>query len=146
MDDGRNNTDLEIGDLRSHLNDMYGIKLPEGLLFSSGKKVFLYTGRDIFQVGRRGLYIGTLDAGRFRPSLYASQMATKCIIDIESNAASDWMSGLDIPIPKDIEASSLGYFAIIRYKKYIIGIGKPKETRIINNLPKNARLPLGRKV
>jgi len=123
--------------IRKYLKDEFGIALPDGRMFVEGKKVFIYTGGDIDLRGRYGLYIGSTE-NVFRPSFAAAQLATKGFVDVDGKQASWWMCGLDI------EKEAGGYYAIVRYKEYILGVGKPKDGKIINNLPKNRRLPLGK--
>ncbi len=125
----------DYSDIRRYLEEEFGIGLPAGRMLTRGKKVFLYTGRDTGLMGREGIYIGTVDKG-FRPSHYAAQLATKGLVEVGEKQARRWMCGLDI------EKQAEGYYAVVRYGKYNLGIGKPKEGRIINNLPKNRRLPL----
>ncbi len=122
-------------EIRSYLKKEFGIELPAGKMLKRGKKVFLYTGGDTGLKGREGLYIGTADKG-FRPSHYVVQLATKGLAEVDERQARKWMCGLDI------EKEAEGYYAVVRYGRYNLGVGKPKEGRIINNLPKNRRLPL----
>ncbi len=126
-----------IPEIKKYLADEFGIMLPEGRLFQEGKKVYLFTGKELGLKGMHGLYMGNVESG-FRPSGYAAQLATKGFTEVDEKDAMQWMCGLDI------KKHAEGYYTIIKYKGYKLGIGKPKEGRIINNLPKNRRLPLGR--
>ena len=126
---------VDLSGIREYLENEFGIKLPKGRMFLNERKVFLYTGRELGFEGRYGMYLGSLD-GPFRPSTYAAQLATKGIVDVDEKQANTWMCGLDIKV------QAQGYYAVVRYKGYLLGVGKPKEGRIINNLPKNRRLPL----
>jgi len=129
--------DADFKRIREYLRDEFGITLPEGRMSVEGKRVFIYTGDDIDLRGRYGLYIGSIE-NVFRPSFAAAQLATRGFVDVDGKQASQWMCGLDI------EKEAEGYYTIVRYKDYILGVGKPKDGRIINNLPKNRRLPLRR--
>jgi NOL1/NOP2/fmu family ribosome biogenesis protein len=128
--------EIDFEEIKEYLKNEFGIILPKGRMFANENKVFLYTGAEIDLEGRFGIYLGAMNKGIFRPSTYAAQLATKGIGDIDEKQAKNWMCGLDI----NVEAK--GYYAIVRYKKYLLGVGKPKEGKIINNLPKNRRLPL----
>ena len=128
--------EINFSRIIEYLKEEFGIILPRGRMFANTNKVFLYTGVDVDLEGRFGIYLGAMNKGVFRPSTYSAQLATKGIIEIEENDAKNWMCGLDIPV------DAKGYYAIVKYKKYLLGVGKPKEGKIINNLPKNRRLPL----
>jgi NOL1/NOP2/fmu family ribosome biogenesis protein len=127
--------EFSIGGAVEYMREEFGIELPAGRLFLEGKKLFLYTGKEVGLDGRYGMYLGSVENG-FRPSVYACQLATKGFTDIDRKEAMTWMCGLDI------KKQSTGYYSIMRHGRYILGVGKPKEGRIINNLPKNRRLPL----
>ncbi len=129
--------EFEEGELRRHLDETYGIVLPKGRMFANGKKVFLYTGKDLPVNGRHGIYIGSIERV-FRPSVYVSQLAKKNFVELDEKEAMQWMCGLDV------RKKAEGYHVIIKYGKYILGVGKAKEEKIINNLPKNRRLPLSK--
>lgn len=124
-----------IEQVKEYLKKEFGIELPEGRLYEEGKRMFLYTGRELYLNGRFGMYIGNVENG-FRPGMNIIPLATKGFTEVEEKDAKQWMCGLDIK--KDAK----GYYTIIKYKDYLLGIGKPKEGKIINNLPKNRRLPL----
>lgn len=121
--------------IREHLLENYGIKLPQGMMFEENQKIFLYTGVEIDLSGRRGIYIAKINKD-IRPSVNITHLAKKNILDVSESDAKTWMCGLDI------KGDAEGPYVMIRFDGYIIGIGKPKEGRIINNLPKNRRLPL----
>jgi len=127
--------ELDLGGVRKHLEDEFGIVLPQGKIFANDKKVFLYTGKEMDFEGRYGLYLGSIEHP-FRPSVYSSQLATKGFVEVNEKEAKEWMCGLDIK--KNVE----GNFVLIKFGKYILGPGKPREGKILNNLPKNRRLPL----
>jgi NOL1/NOP2/fmu family ribosome biogenesis protein len=128
---------FSIEEIKKYLKDEFGIELPRGKIFAEGKRVFLYTGKDLGLGGRYGIYIGNIENG-FRPSTYVIELATKGFTEVSEKEAMEWMCGLDIK--KDAE----GFYTIIKFGKYKLGVGKPKEGRIINNLPKNRRLPLSK--
>jgi NOL1/NOP2/fmu family ribosome biogenesis protein len=128
-------TDIDFMEIAKYLKDEFGVELPANMMFSNERKVFIYTGQDLGLEGRKGIYLGTYDKG-FRPSVYTAQLATKGFTELTEKEAYQWMCGLDVL--KKAE----GYYTIVRFGKYLLGVGKPKETRIINNMPKNRRLPL----
>jgi NOL1/NOP2/fmu family ribosome biogenesis protein len=129
--------EFSIEEVRNYLKEEFGIELPEGRIHKEEKKLFLFTGKNLDLNGRFGLYIGSVEGG-FRPSIYVCQLATKGFTEVNEKEAMQWMCGLDIK--KEAE----GYYTIIKYGKYRLGVGKPKEGKIINNLPKNRRLPLSK--
>lgn len=122
--------------IREMLERDFGIKLPKGKFSIEGKFLFFYTGEDLLLVGTRGLHIGLLEDNGFRPTLDACQLAAKGFIDVDEKEAKRWMCGLDL------EKEATGNFVIMRFGRYILGPGKPRGGRILNNLPKNRRLPL----
>ena len=109
--------------IREMLDKEFGIKLPKGRFTIEGKFVFFYTGEDLPLTGTRGLHIGSMEDNGFRPSLDACQLASKDFVDVD-------------------EKEAKGNFVILRFGRYILGPGKPRSGRILNNLPKNRRLPL----
>ena len=125
---------IDYKEIKDYLKSEFGIEVG-GRMHAVGKKVFVYTGKELDIEGRYGMYLGTYDNG-FRPSVYASQLATKGFTDLDEKQASYWMCGLDV------KKDAVGYYTMLRFGKYTIGVGKPKEGKIINNLPKNRRLPL----
>lgn len=128
-------TEIDFVEIKEYLKENFGVELPDGIMFANEKKVFLYTGKELNLEGRKGIYLGTYDKG-FRPSIYSAQLATKGFTELNEKEAYQWMCGLDIQ--KEAE----GFYTIVRFGKYFLGVGKPKENRIINNMPKNRRLPL----
>ena len=124
------------GRIREMLEKDFGIKLPKGKFTIEGKYVFFYTGEDLPLTGTRGLHIGSMEDNGFRPSLDACQLADKEFIDVDEKEAKRWMCGLDL------EKEAKGNFVILRFGRYVLGPGKPRSGRILNNLPKNRRLPL----
>ena len=124
-----------IPEVERYLKDEFGIDLPKGKIIEDGKRLFLYTGKEIDLRGRFGMYIGSIESG-FRPSINILYLAKKGFTEVDEKDAKQWMCGLDI------KKEAKGYYTIIKYKEYILGVGKPKEGKIINNLPKNRRLPL----
>lgn len=123
--------------IRGYLRREFGIELPEGRMFEGKKdRVFLYTGEETGLEGRCGMYIGRLKRGGFRPSTNIAPLAAKGMTDVDERQAREWMCGLDI------KKEAKGFYTMIRFGRYVIGVGKPKEGVIINNLPKNRRLPL----
>ncbi len=129
------NLEPNFDHIREYLKDKFGIELPQGRMYAKGKRVFIYTGENMDLRGRQGLYTGSMERV-FRPSFAVAQLATQNFVDLDEQQAKQWMCGLDI------EKEASGYYVILRYKKYILGVGKPKQGKIINNLPKNRRLPL----
>jgi NOL1/NOP2/fmu family ribosome biogenesis protein len=128
---------FDVEEVRKYLKGEFGIDLSSGRILQEHEKLFYFSGRDIGIKGRHGMYIGSVKNG-FRPSSYVIQLATKGITDVDEKQAMEWMCGLDI------KKQAEGYYTAIRFGRYIIGVGKPKEGKIINNLPKNRRLPLSR--
>lgn len=122
--------------IKSVLEKDFGIKLPKGKFAFEGKYVFYFTGEKLPLQGTFGLHVGIIEEGGIRPTMDACQMATKGFVDVEEGDAKRWMCGLDL----DKEAE--GNFVIIRWGNYILGPGKPRRGKILNNLPKNRRLPL----
>ena len=122
--------------IRNFLDREFGIKLPKGRFTFEGKYVFLFTGKDLDLTGTRGLHIGTMETNEFRPTLDACQFATKDFVDVDEKEARRWMCGLDL------DKKAEGNHVIIRSGRYILGVGKPRGGWILNNLPKNRRLPL----
>ena len=122
--------------IRSYLDKEFGIKLPKGRFTLEGKYVFLFTGEDLNLAGTRGLHIGTMETDEFRPTIDACQFATKNFVDVDEKEARRWMCGLDL------DRKAEGNYVIVRFGKYVLGPGKPRGGKILNNLPKNRRLPL----
>jgi len=122
--------------IRRALKDELGIELPKGRFSLEGKYVFFYTGEDVPLTGTRGLHIAIMEDDGLRPTIDACQFATKNFVDVDEKEARRWMCGLDL------EKEAGGKFVIVRWGNYILGPGKPRGGRILNNLPKNRRLPL----
>ncbi len=122
--------------IRQMLEKEFGIKLPKGRFSFEGKFVFFFLGEDLPLTGTRGLHIGSLEDNGFRPTLDACQLATKNFVDVGEKEALRWMCGMDLG------KEAKGNYVIIRFGRYILGPGKPRSGRILNNLPKNRRLPL----
>jgi len=118
----------------------FGVKMPKGRIYQQGKRLFLFTGREVPLRDRykdgEGLRLASVAENDFRPTIELCQMATKGFLDVDEKEAVTWMCGMDLK--KEIEAD----YVIIKYKEYILGAGKPRGGRIINSTPKNRRLPL----
>jgi len=127
--------EFSIEEVRKYLKEEFGVELPKGRITQEGKKLYLFTGTNLDLNGMFGLYIGSVESG-YRPSGYVAQLATKGFTEVDEKDAMQWMCGLDI------KKEASGYYTIVKYGEYKLGIGKPKEGKIINNLPKNRRLPL----
>jgi NOL1/NOP2/fmu family ribosome biogenesis protein len=122
--------------IRRMLGEEFGITLPEGRFTLEGKYLFFFRGEDLPLSGTRGMHIGVMEEDGIRPTIDACQLATKNLVDVDEKEATRWMCGIDL------EKEAKGRFVIIRFGKYILGPGKPRGGRILNNLPKNRRLPL----
>jgi NOL1/NOP2/fmu family ribosome biogenesis protein len=122
--------------IRSELERKFGIVLPKGRFSMEGKYVFFFTGEEVQVTGTRGLHIGSMESDGLRPTIDACQLAKKNFVEVDEKEARRWMCGLDL------EKEASGDYVIIRYGRYILSPGKPRGGRILNNLPKNRRLPL----
>jgi len=122
--------------IREELDNKWGIKLPKGRFSMEGKYVFFYTGDDLLLSGTRGLHIGSMESDGLRPTIDACQLATKGFVDVDEKEAKTWMCGLDL------RKKASGDYVLIKFGPYVLGPGKPRGDWILNNLPKNRRLPL----
>ncbi len=122
----------------------FGIGLGKGSFSVEGREAFFFTGKDLPLRGTRGLHIGTLSDDGLRPTLDACQLAREGIsktkfLDVGEKAAKRWMCGLDLDMKEGIPEAE---YVLVRWGRYVLGPGKPRNGRILNNLPKNRRLPL----
>ena len=132
------------------LNEEFGIsELPELVYFclNSKEKVYCAT-RDLFdqdherlRVNAFGMYFGTYMIDGFRLSLEGVQLLQDQIIknkfDVHEHQRDAWLKGEDVELEVDEEISR---YVVLYYKGDILGVGKLKETKILNYLPKSRRL------
>lgn len=124
--------------IREELDKKFGITLPKGRFSMEGKYVFFFSGEDIAVTGTRGLHIGSMESDGFRPTIDACQLATKNFIEVGEKEARKWMCGLDLTWKEEAKAG----YVIVRHGRYILGPGKLRGGWLLNNMPKNRRLPL----
>ena len=87
-----------------------------------------------------GLYIGTITAELFRPSIEGSQIigknAKKNVIEIDKGQKSLWLRGYEL----ETKEKDLYGFVIIRHGNDFMGSGKIKLGKILNYVPKARRI------
>jgi len=129
---------MDENTLRESLEREFKVEFPWGRIIIKGKQVFFYTGKSLdFQNADYGLYIGVLEKDGIRPTIELCQFVEERFVEVDEREANRWMCGLDLE--KDIEGDR---YVILRYGRYILGAGKPRNGKILNFLPKNRRLPL----
>ncbi len=138
-------------EIREYLRSEFGIDLGRGKIFRRGKRVYFFNGEDLPLVGLRGLYIGSMER-EFRPSMSVVQLAKRGFVEVGEKEAKEWMCGLDLRdkrVSREGEGRAQGggksKYVIVKWDKYILGPGVlTKDGRIVNNTPKNRRLPLNK--
>lgn len=124
--------------IKKFLEKEFKSRLPDGRVMIKGKQVFFFTGEFLdFQNADYGLQIGILEKDGIRPTIDLCQFSEGDFIELSKQEAMQWMCGLDLK-----KEAGKGRYVILRYGKYILGAGKPRNGKILNFLPKNRRLPL----
>lgn len=109
----------------------------EGKLFVANRELFEVDDSKL-RINSIGLYIAEIEKEP-RLSIEGSQLigpgATKNVVELSDDLASDWMKGKDI----DFETECSG-FVIIKNGNDYLGSGKVKDGKILNFVPKTRRL------
>jgi len=131
------------------IKQQWGCEFPFDAIFLINKKDNIYiVNKDLARIDFKnlnistiGLYFGELKHNMLRLSVDGSQiigpLATKNILKVDDKEALDWLRGLDLDKQTDLKN-----FVIIKNKNDFLGSGKVQETKILNFVPKNRRIPL----
>lgn len=132
------------------LTSMYGVgELPDVIFFCFNKKEKVYIAtREIFEINREdlrintfGMYYGTIMKDGFRPSLEGLHMMQdnikKNILELDKEQFKAWITGSDLDVENEANENT---YLILKYDNDFVGVGKLKNTSILNYLPKSRKL------
>ncbi|MFP4119047.1 MAG: methyltransferase RsmF C-terminal domain-like protein [Candidatus Woesearchaeota archaeon] len=152
-------------EIRNMIAKQHGVEsLPGKVFFCLNKKERVYiANRELFdldhdtlRVNAFGLYFGTFMKDGFRLSIEGAQMlisqCTKNVLPVTLSQRDQWLNGSDVELLLGSEDGELqtdeldaavpedGNYVILTYDDDVLGVGKKKNGRIMNYLPKSRRL------
>lgn len=138
----------EVKRILNWLKEHYGIKelkIDKAFLKSTKDRIYLISKKlseldpKNLRINIIGLYFAKLEKNEIRLSIEGSQIigpkATKNVIEVDEEQIKAWIRGGDI----SYEAGAEG-FVLIKYKNDFFGVGKYKEGKILNYVPKERRI------
>ena len=138
----------EVKKILNWLKEHYGIKelkIDKAFLKSSKDKIYLISKKIAeletknLRINIIGMYFAREDKNGIRLTIDGSQIvgskATKNVVELNVKQISDWVKGNDVEFEADVEG-----FVIRKHANDFYGVGKYKEGKILNYVPKERRI------
>lgn len=138
----------DVKKILNWLKEHYGIrdlKIDSAFLKSTKYKIYLIS-RKISELETKdlriniiGMYFAKDEKEEIRLTIEGSQIigpkATKNVVELNEQQLSNWLNGQDIEFDAAVEG-----FIIIKHKNDFYGVGRYKEGKILNYVPKERRI------
>jgi len=143
----------EIEKLEERIRKNYGadISLKGLLVFRTSEDKIWIASKNVakidfskLRINAIGLYIGKIKkGGKFRPSIEFAQVigrnAKKNVVMVDEEDMEKFIRGSDIEFKKGIRCEERN-FVLVKYREYVIGVGRLFDGRVENLVPKSRKI------
>lgn len=136
----------EVKKILKELKEVYGSeeKLDYVFFKSSRDKIYVLSKKygelneENLRINNLGMYFAKIEKDGVRLSIDGAQMikAKKNVLDVAEDELEKWLQGEDL----EVGEKKLKGYVVVKFKKDVYGVGKYKEGRVINFVPKERRI------
>lgn len=136
----------EVKKIVKELKDVYGTDVKFDYVFfrSSRDKIYILSKKYAelneknLRINNLGMYFATIEKGGVRLSIEGAQLikAKKNVLEVAEDELEKWIQGKDL----EVGEKKLQGYVVVKFEKDVYGVGKYKEGRVLNFVPKDRRI------